>query len=144
MNTLSIFFQKNTYTQAIFVFLVQLTVLPVTLFAQTNTATSTPTCATLLSGSINNLKDIIDFATCLITKSVVPLLFTIAIVVFVYGVIQYFLNPNNIGERIKARQYIIFALLGMFVIFSVGGIIEILRNTFGVSTSVLPLLPETQ
>jgi len=112
--------------------------------AQNTASSSSPQCQSLIGGNINNLKDIIDWATCMIVVSVTPLLWVLSLVVFVYGVIQYFLNPNSVNEREKARKYIIWALIGMFVIFTVGGIIDLIRNTFGVSGTTLPLLPETQ
>lgn len=119
-------------------------VLPMVSFAQGQTSNSSPVCDALFGGSINTLKDIIDYGTCLIIKSIIPLLFVLAIAIFVYGVVQYFLNPDNAKKREDARSYIVGALIGMFVLFSISGLVEILRNTFGVEGSPIPLLPETQ
>lgn len=118
-------------------------------FAQltTNTGTSSssaPACTQLFNGDINTVKDIIDYAICLIVKSIVPLLYAIAIMVFIWGVIQYFLNPNNAKEKESARKYILLGLTGLFVLVSVSGLVQILRETFGVTGSPIPLLPETQ
>ncbi len=110
----------------------------------TSNTSSSPVCQNLFNGSIDTLKDIIDYGTCLIKKSIIPLLYVIAIAVFVYGVIQYFLNPSNVKEREDAKKYILWALLGLFVLVSISGLVEILRNTFGVTGSTIPLLPETQ
>lgn len=118
--------------------------LPMVSFAQGQTSSSSPTCDALFGGSINTLKDIIDYGTCLIIKSIIPLLFVLAIAIFVYGVTQYFLHPDNAKKREDARSYIVGALIGMFVLFSISGLVEILRNTFGVEGSPIPLLPETQ
>jgi hypothetical protein len=144
---------QKIYTYVLSVVLVISLLLPMISFGQsqglpsgnTNTPTSSsPVCANLFSGSINTLKDIVDYATCLITKSIVPLLFVIAIAFFIYGVIQYFLNPNSVKDRDVAKRYIKWALLGLFVLVSISGLVEILRNTFGVTGSSIPLLPETQ
>jgi len=123
-------------------FVALLILLPAVSFAQT--PNSSPVCDALFGGSINTLKDMIDYVTCLIVKSIIPLLFIAAVAVFVYGVIQYFLNPNNAKAREDGRKYIIGALIGMFVLFSIAGLVEILRNTFGVEGNSIPLLPETQ
>lgn len=125
-------------------FITSLVFAPLFIFAQTTTTSSAPVCGSLFSGNINNLKDIVDYVTCLLTKSIVPLLFVLTLVFFVYGVIQYFIHPDSIKERENAKKYIVWALVGMFVIFSIAGIIEILRNTFGVTGNPIPLLPETQ
>jgi hypothetical protein len=149
MNTIKLFLIKNITVLAILgmgllILPFQVLAQPQTLPANQNLSSSTPQCQSLIGGDIDNLKDVIDWATCMIVDSIVPLLWILAFVVFIYGVIQYFLNPNNINEREKARQYIIWALVGMFVIFTIGGIVDLIRNTFGVSGSTLPLLPETQ
>jgi hypothetical protein len=130
---------------------VLMSVIPSLAFAQLGSGTGTgtgtssaPGCSALFAGSINTLKDIVDYGTCLVTKSIVPLLLVVAIAVFVYGIVQYFLNPNNINERDKAKQYILWALIGMFVLFSISGLIQIIRNTFGITGNPIPLLPETQ
>jgi uncharacterized membrane protein YraQ (UPF0718 family) len=119
-------------------------VIPLVSFGQTTPSSSAPACDALFGGSINTFKDIIDYATCLVIKSIVPLLYIIALAVFIYGVIQFFLNPDNAKKREEARSYIIGALIGMFVLFSISGLIEIIRNTFGISGGGIPLLPETQ
>lgn len=137
--------KKNTtpFKSILIHFLVALfLMLPVVSFAQT--PNSSPACDALFGGSINTLKDMIDYATCLIVKSVVPLLFIGALAFFVWGMVQYFLNPNNAKKREDAREYMVWALIGMFVLFSIAGLVEILRNTFGVEGSPIPLLPETQ
>lgn len=144
--------QQKIYTFFIHVFVALVLLLPLVSFGQalpspnttTSSTSSSPACQNLFNGSINTLKDIIDYGTCLITKSIVPLLYVIAIAFFVYGVIQYFLNPNNVKQREDAKKYIIGALLGLFVLVSISGLVAILRNTFGVTGGTIPLLPETQ
>lgn len=136
----------------ILMFVAAVSVLPVVAYSQqplgggnastSNTASSTPNCGALLSGGINNIKDLIDFGTCLITKSVVPLLTALSILLFVYGMIQYFINPASVKEREEAKKYMLWALIGLFVLYSVAGILQIIRNTFGVSGGFTPLLPE--
>ena len=44
---------------------------------------------------LTNIGGILDFASCLLVQSVVPLLFALAIVAFIWGIIQMFLDPNN-------------------------------------------------
>lgn len=144
--------RQKIYTFFIHVFVAIVPLLPLVSFGQalpspnttTSNTSSSPVCQNLFNGSIDTLKDIIDYGTCLITKSIVPLLYVIAVAVFIYGVIQYFLNPNNVKERDVAKKYIIGALLGLFVLVSISGLVEILRNTFGVTGNSIPLLPETQ
>lgn len=129
-----------------FFFGLMLLVVPFFVGAQTavGSTSSAPNCGTLLSGGINNFKDVIDLGTCLIRNSIVPLLTGIAVVMFMYGMITYFLNPNSVKEREEAKKYMLWALIGLFVLYSVTGILQIIRNTFGVSGGFTPLLPEVQ
>lgn len=73
---------------------------------------------------------------------VVPLIFAFAFLVFIYGVIRYFfLRPTSTtsyGGRdgySEGRQYIFWGILGMVVMFSVWGLVNLLLSTLGISPS---------
>ena len=57
------------------------------------------------------------------------LMMGIAVVMFVWFVIQYYVKPND--ERGKANMYVMYALIGFFVVLSFWGLVNILQNTFG-------------
>ncbi len=79
------------------------------------------------------LADIFNFFTCLLENAVVPLLITTAIVIFIWGVVQFIGNADNEEKRKKGREFMIWAVISLFMIVSVWGIVHILTNTFGVS-----------
>lgn len=56
------------------------------------------------------------------------LLIGVAVVIFVWYVIRYFIRPNT--ERKDANLYIMYSLIGFFVILSFWGLVNILQNTF--------------
>ncbi len=89
-----------------------------------------------LSGGIAN---ILNYFTCLIAKSVLPLLFAVAIASFIWGIIQYFLNPDNEENRKKGKDYMLWGLISLFVMISVWGLVALIGNTFGIGT-VIPQL----
>ena len=61
------------------------------------------------------------------------LLFAVATVYFIYGIIKYLsLDPSD-GKRSEARDAIIWGLVGMLIMFSVYGIISFVLTTFGVT-----------
>lgn len=128
-----------------FISLAFLSLLPLLASAQTqsSSSSSTPNCSEVIGG-VDNLKELIDFGTCILKNSVVPLLTAIAVVFFMYGMITYFLNPGSVQKRDDAKKYMLWALVGLFVLYSVTGILQIFRNTFGVTGGFLPLLPESQ
>ena len=57
------------------------------------------------------------------------LMMVFAIVMFVWNVIQYFVKPN--AERKDAGLYVMYSIIGFFVILSIWGILNILGNSFG-------------
>jgi hypothetical protein len=61
------------------------------------------------------------------------LLIALSVVVFVYYVFKYFIQPNE--DRKEARTYVMYSVIGFFVILSMWGLVNILQNTFGLGNS---------
>jgi hypothetical protein len=70
----------------------------------------------------------------------IPILITLAVVYFIWGVIQYTLSSDEEAKK-NARSKIIQGLIGLFVIVAFWGIIKIVTNTFGVGPGTTPILP---
>ena len=75
---------------------------------------------------------------------IVPVLITIAVIYFVWGVITFITSSDEEAKK-NGRTKIINGLIGLFVIVSFWGIIGIVQNTFGVGnmtqTNVTPYIP---
>lgn len=67
-------------------------------------------------------------------KLIVPVLITIAIGFFIWGVIQYISASDEEAKKL-GRTRIINGLIGMFVIVAFWGIIAVVQNTFGIESS---------
>lgn len=67
-----------------------------------------------------------------ILNPVIVLLFTLALVVFIFGVMQYLLNPVNDEERERGQSHILWGIVGMAIMVSVWGIMTIIVNTLGI------------
>ncbi len=92
----------------------------------------------------NPLKSIagfFNFFTCTIVSSIIPLLFTIATAAFIWGIIQYFLNPENEEKRSQGKSYMLWGIIALFVMVSMWGLVGVIGNTFGVKT-LLPQLSQ--
>ena len=89
------------------------------------------TCNGLSSDS--KLADLFDYGTCIISNSIIPLLFALAVVLFVWGVVQYVINDGEEAKKAKGKQFMIWGIVGLAVMISVWGLVNILTNTFGVS-----------
>jgi hypothetical protein len=83
------------------------------------------------------LGDLLNYATCIISNSVIPLLFVLAIASFVWGVVQYVINDTEEAKKAKGRQFMLWGIIALAVMVSVWGLVGILRNTFGIE-NVLP------
>jgi apolipoprotein N-acyltransferase len=78
--------------------------------------------------STTNLKGVIDIVATYMNYAV-ELLMGLAVVMFVFYVIRYFMRPSD--NRGEAAQYVMWSLIGFFVILSFWGIVNILTGTFG-------------
>jgi hypothetical protein len=85
---------------------------------------------------LKTLGNIVNWASCTLVKTVVPFLFTLASVAFIWGIIQYFLNPDNEEKRKKGKSYMIWGIVALFVMISMWGLVGILTDTFGIKTLI--------
>ncbi len=74
------------------------------------------------------LKTLIDLVVSYLNMILV-LLMGVGIVIFVFYVVKYFVMPN--ADRTEAGKYVMYSVIGFFIILSFWGIVNILQNTFG-------------
>ena len=71
-----------------------------------------------------------------INTVVVPVIFAFAFAAFVWGVMSYFfIHGNEEGKREEGRKFILWGVIGMVVLFSVWGFVNILLSTLGIAPS---------
>lgn len=70
----------------------------------------------------------------LINTVIVPVIFALAFLVFIYGVVKYFFinNGGDEGKIAEGRQFILWGLLGIVMLFSVWGFVNLLLSTLGI------------
>lgn len=105
-------------------------VFPFVSFAEVTTA---GVCA---SSNMNSLTGIINWASCTLMSTIIPFLFSIATAAFIWGIIQFYLNPENEEKRKKGKSFIIGGLIALFVMTSMWGIIRIFSGTFHTGTVI--------
>jgi hypothetical protein len=103
--------------------------------------TNSGSCPTL--GSSSKFQDYLNyFTTCIINNSVIPLLFAVAVIMFIWGVFQFFiLNAEDEKKRTEGKQFMIWGIVALAVMLSVWGLVGILGNTFGLGDSI-KVLPQ--
>ena len=87
------------------------------------------------------LGGMIDF----VNKTVIPLIIALAILIFIWGMFQYFILGAADDEKKGAgKQLMLWGLIGFVVMFSLVGIINLLVNAVGLNNNgslVTPTIP---
>ncbi|HEY4494425.1 MAG TPA: hypothetical protein VJB95_03310 [Candidatus Paceibacterota bacterium] len=88
------------------------------------------------------LSHLLNYGTCLLVNSIVPLLFGVALVVFVWGVVNFFiLGAGEEAKRTQGKQFMLWGIIALAVMVSVWGLVAILRNTFGIEGFIPQVAP---
>jgi NADH:ubiquinone oxidoreductase subunit 2 (subunit N) len=89
--------------------------------------------------AINNLSDVGAFIINVINNILVPVIFAVAFIVFVWGAFDTFiLGANSEEVKEKGKNLMLWGLIGFFVMVSVWGLVNILTGTvsFGNNSGV--------
>ena len=97
---------------------------------------STSDACNLASISSPQLKDLLNFGTCLINNSVIPLIVALAVAMFMWGVVQYVINSDEEAKKEKGKQFMIWGIIGLVVMVGVWGLVKILGSTFGIQYAI--------
>ncbi|HRH31261.1 MAG TPA: hypothetical protein PK950_01210 [Candidatus Paceibacterota bacterium] len=100
--------------------------------------TTTPTNAVACSKNFRDFPKIIDYVTCTITRSIIPLLFALALLMFIWGVLKYVIAPDGSDDREEGRWFMIWGIVGLFVMVSVWGLVGLVSNTLEIGTAFPP------
>lgn len=78
----------------------------------------------------------------LINSVLVPLLFAVAFIMFLYGVAKAYIFSGGNEESIKeGHKLILWGLIGFVVMISLWGLVNIIANTFGLGGQSAPRSP---
>jgi len=77
-----------------------------------------------------------------INNVLVPLVFAIAFIVFIWGVFRYMIaGAADPEKRRNGTQLIMYSVIGFAVMISVWGLVNLLVGTFGFDSNARPCLP---
>jgi hypothetical protein len=86
----------------------------------------------------SDINDLISFTD----SYIVPLLFAVAFIVFLWGVFNYFIwGGDNAEKQSEGRTYIMYGLIGFVIMVCVWGIVNLLVGSFGFDKNTRPDLP---
>ncbi len=70
-----------------------------------------------------------------IINPLILFLFALAILYFLYGVLQFFLNQENEEKKTTAKSHMLWGVIGITIMMGVWTILSILLNTLGIPKS---------
>lgn len=81
--------------------------------------------------AINDLSDVGSTLISIINDIIVPVLFAVAFIVFIWGAFKTFiLGANSEDVKEQGKNLMLWGLIGFFVMVSVWGLVNILTGTF--------------
>lgn len=80
---------------------------------------------TPLQNTISQIGDLVN--------AIIPILVALASLYFIYGVVKYVVAKGP-EDKERARDTIIYGIIGLFAVVAVWGIIALLANLLGVET----------
>lgn len=89
------------------------------------------------------LGDLFTYISCIIVKSVIPLIFALAIAMFLWGVVQFTIKDSEEAKD-KGRNLMVWGIIALTVMVGVWGLVDIVGRTFNVNTTRIPVLPGGQ
>jgi hypothetical protein len=91
-----------------------------------------------------SLKEMMLYAICLLRLGI-PLLVTAGVVFFLYGIVVFIFNSANPEKKAQGAQMMIWGIVGLFVMVSIWGLVQIFRSTFGFNGSAdSVIIPQLQ
>lgn len=76
----------------------------------------------------------------LINSILVPVLFAVSFLMFLYGVAQKFIFSSDKASS-DGRNLVLWGVVGFAIMISLWGLVNIVGNTFGLNGSYAPTLP---
>ena len=95
-------------------------------------------CPDLSVGS-PKFPDYLNYVTCIIGQSVIPFIFAVAVVMFIWGAVNFFIiNADEEAKRTQGKQFMVWGIIALAVMISVWGLVNVVGGTFGIKTNFLP------
>ena len=125
------------YTQRMYKLLIAVFITSSPLLAFAQVTTPTPPTAT-----VTNAQGLFAAALIILNYYLVPLIFGLAFLMFLWGVYRYFIAGGGNAEKVQEGQkFVLWSVIGFVLMFTIWGIINLLINTLGFDTTSRPAFP---
>lgn len=96
----------------------------------------------VIVASCTGLCGIASIVLGLINTVLVPLLFAVAFIVFLYGIAKtYIFSHGEPSEVVEGHKLLLWGLIGFAIMVSVWGIVNVVTDTFGLNRRGSPDTP---
>ncbi len=92
----------------------------------------TPSLALAQSGEFRDLNSTLSTVSSLIVR-VIPLIIGAAVIVFLWGILNFIFAGSDEGKRTDARKFMVFGVIALAVMVSIWGLVNFVRNTVGIN-----------
>lgn len=75
-----------------------------------------------------------------ILNPLIVLMFAVALLVFFWGLVEFIAKAGSDDGRDRGKRNMVWGIIGMFIMVSVYGIINLVINTIGVSPNDVPYI----
>ncbi len=72
----------------------------------------------------------------------IPILVTLALIYFIYGMSQYILESGNEAKKVEGKNRMIYGTAALFVIVTIWGLVSFIQKTVGIENPSTPPAPK--
>ncbi|MDP3784600.1 MAG: hypothetical protein Q8R12_00790 [bacterium] len=76
-------------------------------------------------------EEVIGVFTTQLIRPIELVLFALATVVFLFGIVEFLANPENEEKKTTGKRHMLWGLIGLAIMFGVNGLVRILQNFVG-------------
>lgn len=80
-----------------------------------------------------------------ILDTLIPFIVGLTVFVILWGIFNYVVHGAEEEKRTEGRQFILYGIIGLFLMLSVWGLVNVLVNTFSldntIKTEQIPFVP---
>ena len=87
-------------------------------------------------GNLGRVTDFFGNITIFMNLTLVPAIFALAFLVFIWGMFKFFiLGGHDTEKQEEGKSLMLYAIIGFVVMISIWGIVNLIANGFGLSDS---------
>ncbi len=79
-----------------------------------------------------SIEEFLNGVNRVILNPLITLIFAVAFLIFFYGIFQFIASETSDTKRSEGKKKIVYGLVGMFIMFSAYGLVNLVLGTFNI------------